>query len=267
MALKMMGDDGTGLPSDAIAALEYAVDKGVRVSNNSWGYTTYTPVEEADHYALYDAIQAAGLAGHLFVAAGGNELTDTDVTPHYPSSFDLDNIVSVAATDNTDHLAWFSSYGPTTVDLAAPGDYVFSTYKLWGGVLDDYGWLSGTSMATPQVAGVAGLLLGLQPGWTYGQVRDRILATARPLAALSGMTATGGMLNIQAALDGVPDDSGGGGGDGGGGGGGGDGTPETPVTFVGIDQGDGSVALTWTDVTDPLRPGAPEGAQAARLDH
>jgi subtilisin family serine protease len=241
MALKILDDSGNGLLSDAVEALQYAVAKGVRVSNNSWGYSEYLPEEEADHNALRDAIAASQVQGHLFVAAAGNESTNTDAAPHYPSSFDLDNIISVAATDNNDQLAWFSSFGPVSVDLAAPGDYVFSTYKLFAGTIDDYAWLSGTSMATPHVAGVAGLLFGLQPSWTYQQVRDQILNNVRPVAALTGTSVTGGMVNVFAALNGVPAD--------GGGGDPGPGTPPvTPSGLSATDQGNGSALIAWTDV-------------------
>lgn len=202
MALKIIDDLGFGLLSDAIEGLEYATAQGVRVSNNSWGYSEIAPNELADHQALYDTIQAAAAVDHLFVAAAGNDTVDTDSTPHYPSAFDLDNIVSVAGTDNNDQLAWFSNWGPVSVDLAAPGQDVFSTYKLFAGILDDFGWLSGTSMATPHVSGVAGLLFGLQPCQTYQQVRDQILNKVSPIGGLSGLTVTGGLLNINDTLDG-----------------------------------------------------------------
>lgn len=241
MALKMLDDNGYGLLSDAVEALEYAVAKGVRVSNNSWGYSEYLPEEEADHNALRDAIAAAGSQGHVFVAAAGNDGVNTDSAPHYPSSFNLDNIIAVTATDNTDQLAWFASYGPASVDLAAPGDYVFSTYKRWGG-LDDYAWLSGTSMSTPHVAAVAGLLLGLQPSWTYQQVRDRILNTTRPLTSLSGTSVTAGVLDVRSALDGIADD-------GGGNTPGPTSPPATPANLTALDQQDGSALISWNDVT------------------
>ncbi len=204
MALKVLDDQGFGLLSDAIEALEYATAQGVRVSNSSWGYSAIAPAELAAHQALYDAIQAAAAVNHLFVAAAGNDSVDTDSMPHYPSAFDLDNIVSVAATDNNDQLAWFSDWGPVSVDLAAPGQDIFSTFKLANGTADDYAWLSGTSMASPHVAGVAGLLFGLPPCGNYQQVRNRILNTVRPLGALSGLTVTGGTLNIDAAMSGSP---------------------------------------------------------------
>lgn len=187
MPLRFIGPDG-GAISDAIAAIDFAVTHGAKVSNNSWGGTNYSA-------ALYDAIRSARDAGHIFVAAAGNDAVNTDSSPHYPSGFDLDNIVSVAATDNTDLLAGFSNYGTATVDLGAPGKDIASTYK--GSA---YVYMSGTSMASPHVAGVAALVWLKNPGFSYTQVIDRLFATARPVAALSGKTRTGGMLNAQAAL-------------------------------------------------------------------
>jgi len=191
MALRFLGPDG-GWTSGAILALEYAVDQGVMVSNNSWGGGGYST-------SLKNAIANAGSAGHLFVAAAGNGGLDgigydTDISPHYPSSYDLGNIISVAATDNRDRLAGFSNYGLVSVDLGAPGVDIAST------MLSDYYWSSGTSMAAPHVTGVAALILGLHPEFTNTEVKDRILNTTRPIDALNGKTATGGVVNAYAAL-------------------------------------------------------------------
>jgi len=194
MALRFMGPDW-GLTSDAIAALNYAVGKGVRVSNNSWGGGGYSQ-------SLYNAIQnASNLVGHLFVAAAGNGGSDgigdnTDISPYYPSSYDLDNIISVAATDNQDRLADFSNFGTTSVDLGAPGVDIVSTER------SSYYWSSGTSMATPHVTGVAALIFDLNPNFTNTDVKDLILNTTRPIDALNGKTLTGGVVNAYAVLAG-----------------------------------------------------------------
>ncbi|MGB1880492.1 MAG: S8 family serine peptidase, partial [Gammaproteobacteria bacterium] len=195
MALRFLGPQG-GYTSDAISAVNYAVGKGVRLSNNSWGGGGYSP-------SLSSAIQSAGNQGHLFVAAAGNGGDDrigdsTDSTPHYPSSYDLPNIVSVAATDNRDQLASFSNFGVNSVDVAAPGVDIASS--AWG----SYYYFSGTSMATPNVTGVAALILSQNPGFSYAQVRDRLLQTARPVPGLSGKVATGGVVNALAALSVTP---------------------------------------------------------------
>jgi len=204
MALKVIGDGGEGTLADAIEAIEYALEKGVRISNSSWGYSQILPEEVDDHNALFDAMQAAQASGHLFITAAGNDNTDTDIVPHYPSSFELDNIIAVSATDNTDALAWFSSFGAASVDIAAPGDGIISVTKLFAGFLEDYAWESGTSLAAPHVTGVAGLILELQPTLTYQQIKSRILSTARTVPALAGKSVTGGIVNAFAAIDGLP---------------------------------------------------------------
>jgi subtilisin family serine protease len=182
--------EGVGMASQAIVALEYAVNMGARVPNCSWGITSYSE-------SLYDAISAARDAGHLMVAAAGNYSSDTTVNPLYPAAYDLDNIISVAATDNDDQLASFSNYG-ASVDLGAPGVNVYSTVS-WdlGGT---YGYMSGTSMAAPHVTGVAALVWSMNPAWTYSQVRDRILAAVPPVDSLQGKTVTGGVVSASAAL-------------------------------------------------------------------
>ncbi len=191
MALKFLNDSGSGSTSNAIAALNYAVNKGVKVSNNSWGGGGYSQ-------ALYDAIENAKSVGHLFIAAAGNNGTNNDTSPFYPASYNNDNLISVAAIDINDAKASFSNYGATTVDLGAPGVSIVSTTPN-----SSYSSYSGTSMATPHVAGAVAMVYALNPTWTYGQVRDRILNTTRPIAALSGKTVTGGTLDLAAAISGA----------------------------------------------------------------
>lgn len=186
--LRFLGPDGSGSTADAISTLNYAVAKGIKVSNNSWGGGGYSS-------ALYDAIANARRSGHAFVAAAGNDGVNTDGVPHYPSSYNLDNIISVAATDNRDQLASFSNYGANNVDIGAPGVDIASTY-----MGSNYVWMSGTSMASPHVAGVAGLLYQRNPGLGYSEIVARILSTARPIAALAGKSVTGGVLDAYAAL-------------------------------------------------------------------
>lgn len=206
MPLKFLNDAGSGLTSNAIRAVQYATEKGVRVSNNSWGGGSFSQ-------ALYDAIKASRSVGHVFVAAAGNGGTDgigdnNDVTPMYPASYALDNIVSVAAADRFDARAAFSNYGKTSVDLGAPGVSILSTVRG-----SQYAYYSGTSMAAPHVAGAAAMLYNLRPWWTHGTLRNTILASARPLASLAGKTATGGTLDLGRAIElaeltATPDESG-----------------------------------------------------------
>ncbi len=183
MPLRFMDASGSGTTSAAINALEYAVANGARVSNNSWGGNSFSQ-------ALFDAVSAANAAGHMFIAAAGNETANNDVTFHYPSSFNLNNVISVAASGNTDNLAGFSNFGATTVDLVAPGVAILSTVPGAG-----YQAFNGTSMATPFVVGVVGLVLSQNPNLTVSDIRNAILSTVDPRRAFSGMVVTGGRLN------------------------------------------------------------------------
>jgi serine protease len=191
--LRFLGPQG-GYTSDAVLALQYAVAKGAKISNNSWGGGGYSS-------ALFDAINQSRAAGHLFVAAAGNGGVDqigdnNDSIPFYPASYNVDNVISVAATDNDDRRATFSNYGATSVDLGAPGVNIVSTYP--GG----YGYNSGTSMACPHVAGIAGLVWAANPSFTYADVRSRLFSTVRPISALNNITVTGGIVNAAAAVTG-----------------------------------------------------------------
>src|SRR5207249_4278475 len=133
-----------------------------------------------------------------FVAAAGNSSSDNDVYPAYPSGYDVDNIVSVAATDEYDGLAYFSCFGGTTVDLGAPGVNIYSCLNYGDNA---YGYLSGTSMATPHVAGAFALLAAQFPNKTYAELIRRIFDTVDPVSALSGRCVTGGRLNLAKALE------------------------------------------------------------------
>jgi subtilisin family serine protease len=185
--LKFLGATGGGPTSAAVEALQYATRMGIRVTNNSWGGGAYSR-------ALEDAIAAAGAAGALFVAAAGNAGADTDRSPQYPGALPEDCIISVAATDANDHLATFSNYGATTVDLAAPGVDVLST---WPGA--DYRLLSGTSMATPHVTGAVALLMGRFPLMDASLVKARLMQFVDPVPALAGRCISGGRLNLDLA--------------------------------------------------------------------
>jgi thermitase len=189
MPLKFLTATGNGYVSDAISAILYANRMGAHVISNSWGGTQYTQ-------ALKDAIDASPA---VVVCAAGNSGLNTDSTPQYPSAYTNSNIISVAATDAKDNLAGFSNYGVSSVDLAAPGVTIRSTYKN-----NQYQYLSGTSMATPYVSGVAALIKSASPGMTKNQIRDRILTTVDRISSLNGKVATGGRLNAAAALGSSP---------------------------------------------------------------
>ena len=196
MPVKACNATGSCPISATIAALNYAVAQGVNISNNSYGGIG------SQNTAERNAITAARDAGHLYVAAAGNDGLNTDLSgnAHYPSNYTMDNIVSVASTTLTDGLSSFSNYGTTSVDLGAPGSQIISTYPT-----SSYAWSNGTSMASPHVAGVAALIKARKPTWTYSQIRSRLLDNTRPIAALAGRSVTGGMLNAFDALDFAPE--------------------------------------------------------------
>ncbi len=198
MPLKFLGPDGSGSTSNAIKALDYAVANGAKISNNSYGGVGGYSLS----FSL--ALKKADTAGHLFVAAAGNGGADgigddNDTTPSYPASYDVPNVVSVAATDNKDALAGFSNYGATSVDLAAPGVAIRSTLPN-----STYGTYSGTSMATPHVAGVAALIKSKGPTLDDAGIKAKLLGSADKKLNLTGKEATGGRLNAGQAVDGPP---------------------------------------------------------------
>jgi subtilisin family serine protease len=190
MPLKFLNDSGSGSTSNAILALNYATNKGVKLTNNSWGGGPYSQ-------GLYNAINTAGQRGALFIAAAGNDRNNNDTNPFYPASYNLPNIISVAATDHNDALANFSNYGRNSVDLGAPGTNILSTTPG-----RNYASYNGTSMASPHVAGAAALVSAQNPTWTAQQVKDRLLDTVDPKPALNGRTVSGGRLNLFNALGG-----------------------------------------------------------------
>lgn len=188
-ALKFLNSRGSGSTSGAIAAVNYANIMGFKITNNSWGGGGYSQ-------SLYDAISRANTNGNLFVAAAGNSGVNIDSSPSYPASYNLPNIISVAATDKNDLLASFSNYGATSVDLSAPGVSIYSTTPN-----STYSTYSGTSMASPHVAGVAGLVKAQFPDLDAAGIKARILNGVYPIASLAGKTLTGGRLDAYNALE------------------------------------------------------------------
>jgi subtilisin family serine protease len=188
MALKFLDSNGSGSTSDAIACIQYAITNGAHIMSNSWGGGGYSQ-------ALHDAIESAKNQGILFVTAAGNTGVNTDTFPHYPSSLDNENILSVAATDHNDQLASFSCYGAETVDIAAPGVNIYSTTPG-----NSYASMSGTSMAAPHAAGLAALLKAHQPSLSWQQIKTQIMNTADPVQSLQGKMQVAGRINALNAL-------------------------------------------------------------------
>ena len=192
MSLKFLDENGEGNTADAANAIDFAVAHGARIVNASWGGPSFSQ-------ALYGAIRRAGERGSMVVAAAGNEGANSDANPDYPAAFDLPNVVSVAATDRGDRLLDFSNYGAKSVDLAAPGDDIYSTVPT---VTDPSGYasFSGTSMAAPFVSGAAALYLSRYPQASVDQIKAALLQSVDRLPSLAGKTVTGGRLNVARAL-------------------------------------------------------------------
>ena len=187
MALKFLDADGGGYAADAITCIEYAIEKGARVLSNSWGGGGY-------EQALKDAIDAAGAVGITFVAAAGNSGMDTDVSLNYPSCYTSANVIAVMATDDNDTRAYFSNYGRQTVDLGAPGVDILSCKRSGG-----YQTMSGTSMATPHVAGACGLLLSQNSSLSVTELKNALLrAVDVPTTSLTCVSS--GRLNVARAV-------------------------------------------------------------------
>ena len=188
IGLKFLSSTGLGSTSDATEATLYATGIGVHLTSNSWGGGSYSQ-------ALKDAIDAADAAGILFVAAAGNNATDSDLSPQYPAAYTSANIIAVAATDHFDAKASFSNFGATTVDLAAPGVSILSCARGGG-----FATLSGTSMATPHVAGACALLWSQRPALTNRKVKDLLLGSVDQIPSMTRKALSDGRLNIRSAL-------------------------------------------------------------------
>jgi subtilisin family serine protease len=234
MSLRFISEaTNSGTDADAIKAYNYAKQmrdlwvsssgtKGanIRALNASYGGGGYSQ-------ASADALNAVGQSGILFVAAAGNDGTDNDAHPHYPSNYSLSNVISVAATDSNDNLASFSNFGARSVMLGAPGLNILST--LPG---NTYNFLSGTSMATPHVTGAAALLCAANPNLTVSQLRALLSFNGDIVPALQGKTLTGRRLNVFKSLQASNEN---------------DTTPPGTVGNFGISSQNGrTINLSWT---------------------
>ncbi len=144
---------------------------------------------------MEDAIWSANNVGIMFMAAAGNYTMDNDASPYYPATYDVPNVVAVAATDHNDNISSFSNYGATTVDLGAPGTSILSTF-----IGNSYGYYNGTSMATPHVSGAAALLLSVNDQLTVGEIKTLLMDYGDSIPALAGKTVSGKRLNVYNSL-------------------------------------------------------------------
>ena len=189
MAVKALGgSDGSGTTASIIQAIQYAEANGAQICNLSLGSSQNDP-------ALYRTIASSKM---LFVVAAGNDGTDLETAPSYPASYDLDNLIAVANIRYDGELDPTSSYGAASVDLAAPGSYILSTTPG-----DTYSYMTGTSMAAPMVSAAAAMVYSAFPKATLADVKDILLASVHKLDSLTGRTATGGMLDLGAAMAGA----------------------------------------------------------------
>jgi subtilisin family serine protease len=199
LPIKFLNASGSGSISDAIRAIDYMIalkNRGVNIVavNNSWGGGGYSQ-------ALEDAIRRANDAGIAFVVAAGNEGRDNDASPAYPASYELPNVISVAAIDSQQNLASFSNYGEESVDIAAPGVSILSTVPGGGTAV-----LSGTSMATPHVTGALALLYSLDPSVAFSDLLKRVMESGRGVPSLGAadgsakLVASGRILDVEALL-------------------------------------------------------------------
>ena len=205
VAMKFMGANGSGSMSGAVQAVNYftaeaklaPASENFVATNNSWGGGGFSQ-------ALSDAVTVAAKNDILFIAAAGNSTTNNDVTASYPSNLSTtagagyEAVIAVASLTDAGGLSYFSSYGATTVDLAAPGSAIYST--LPGGT---YGAYSGTSMATPHVTGAVALYASAHPDASAADIRAALLASTDATPSLAGVTATGGRLDVGNLLAGT----------------------------------------------------------------
>ena len=189
MPLRFLGADGKGTAADAVQAIQYATMMGADVISCSWGGSSYSQ-------ALKEAIDATPA---LVVCAAGNDAWDNDIKPHYPSSYTSENILAVAASTSTEQLASFSHFGATSVDVAAPGEGILST-SITGSSSPSYAYRSGTSMATPHVSGVAGLVRSVNASLSATEIKDVIISTTDPKPAYTGKMVSGGRVNAYGAV-------------------------------------------------------------------
>jgi len=186
--IRAVPSNGDETDANVIASFEYAVEKGARVANCSFG-------KYASSQAVGDTIEAAGEHGLLTVVAAGNDGRNNASYNVYPANFRTSNMIVVAATVSSGPLAYFSNYGKTMVDVAAPGASIYSSVRN-----GRYAAWSGTSMASPQVAGVAALVLSVNPELTTYELKDILLQNVTKVAVFEQAIITGGRIDAAKAV-------------------------------------------------------------------
>jgi subtilisin family serine protease/subtilase family serine protease len=250
MGIKFLDANGSGSLGDAIKGMDFAIQAkrafaatggaNVRVLSNSWGGGGFSQ-------AMFDEITATNAEDMLFVAAAGNSGLNNDALPSYPASYRVPNVISVAATTNTDARAYFSNYGATSVHLGAPGLDILSTT-----IGNTYTSFSGTSMATPHVSGAAALVLS-HCDYSTDALKDALLSTVDQIPALASITTTGGRLDVNGAIRSCD-------------------AALTPPVLTAL-AGDSRVTLSWTGASGATRfsvrrstsPGGPYAPLAADI--
>lgn len=188
MSLRVLDNTGTGDVADAVEAIDYASTHGAQVINISWGTA-------GESLILKEAIERAISRGVVVVCSAGNNSRNVDSAPYYPASFNIPDLIAVAASDNFDQLASWSNWGPNRVTIAAPGTNILTT-RMGGGY-----WLTtGTSASAPLVSGVAGLLKSVRSSLNSGQAETALSNGARQVVSLAGKVSAGGVASAAGAL-------------------------------------------------------------------
>jgi subtilisin family serine protease len=201
ISAKFLGTFG-GTTANAIASINYITNLKLRnptmrivATNNSWGGGGFSQ-------GLADAITAAGNAGILFVVAAGNSNVNIDAAPSYPASYNLPNMITVAAINSAGSRASFSNYGANSVHIAAPGTNIYSTVPNSRGQAA-YSYYAGTSMATPHVTGAAALYASMCPNATAAQIKNAILSAAKLNGNLTGLVQNARQLDVSSFVPGM----------------------------------------------------------------
>jgi len=194
MALKFLSSYGGGTLDDVLECIDYVIDmknKGVNIvaTSNSWG-------SYGESMALYQAIEELMRKGILFICAAGNDGINIDYNPSLPGGIYLPNVITVSATDKNDNLAFFSNYGKYKVDVGAPGHEILSTFPS-----NNYYWASGTSMATPFVSGLFGLIKSKYSNYDWTKIKNLILTGGKNLSSLHNKTITGKIIRVDGSLN------------------------------------------------------------------